>query len=49
MKNLLVLGAVGQIARWAIRMLANRHDMKLTLFLRHAKKFKNAPNSSQVV
>jgi len=47
--KLLVLGAGGQIARWVIRMLANNDDLKLTLFLRHPKKFKNAPKRSQVV
>ena len=47
--KLLVLGAGGQIARWVIGMLANNDDLKLTLFLRHAKKFKNAPKRSQVV
>jgi len=38
MKNLLVLGAGGQIARWVIVMLSEKHDVKLTLFLRHPKK-----------
>ena len=47
--KLLVLGAGGQIARWVIGMLANKDDVKLTLFLRHAKKLKNAPKNSQVV
>ena len=47
--KLLVLGAGGQIARWVIGMLANNDDLKLTLFLRHPKKFKNAPKRSQVV
>jgi uncharacterized protein YbjT (DUF2867 family) len=31
----LVLGAGGQIARWAVQMLA-REDVEQTLFLRHA-------------
>src|SRR6516225_1685711 len=47
--KLLVLGAGGQIARWVIGMLANNDDLKLTLFLRHPKKLKNAPRRSQVV
>lgn len=38
MKKILVLGASGQIARWVIRMLADRADTELTLFLRDAKK-----------
>jgi saccharopine dehydrogenase-like NADP-dependent oxidoreductase len=45
--KLLVLGAGGQIASWVIGMLANKDDVKLTLFLRHAKKLKNAPKNSQ--
>ena len=49
MKRLLVLGAGGQIARWVVEMLARRDDVKLTLFLRHAKKLKNAPKNSHVV
>ena len=49
MKTVLVLGAGGQIARWVIDMLANRDDVRLTLFLRHAKKLKSAPKNSQVI
>jgi saccharopine dehydrogenase-like NADP-dependent oxidoreductase len=45
MKKILVLGASGQIARWVIDMLANRDDLKLMLFLRHAKKLKNPPKT----
>ena len=49
MKKVLILGAGGQIAQWVIEMLAERHDVKLTLFLRHAKKLKNAPKNSRTV
>jgi uncharacterized protein YbjT (DUF2867 family) len=50
MKNVLVLGAGGQIARWVIDMLADNGEVKLTLFLRHAGKLKgSAPKNSQVV
>jgi uncharacterized protein YbjT (DUF2867 family) len=49
MKKVLVLGAGGQIARWVIEMLADKDELKLTLFLRHAKKLRNAPGNSQVV
>ncbi|MDE3181417.1 MAG: SDR family oxidoreductase [Acidobacteriota bacterium] len=49
MEKVLVLGAGGQIARWVIEMLANKDDVRLTLFLRHAKKLRNAPANSQVV
>lgn len=38
MKNVLVLGAGGQIARWVIRLLADNDKVKLTLFLRNANK-----------
>ena len=48
MKRVLVLGAGGQIARWVIDMLANRGDVKVTLF-RHAKKLTGAPKNSEVV
>jgi len=36
MKNVLVLGAGGQIARWVIRMLEDSPDTRLTLVLRDA-------------
>lgn len=49
MKKVLVLGAGGQIARWVIEMLANKDEIRLTLFLRHPKKLRNAPRNSQVV
>src|SRR6516162_8554527 len=49
MKKVLVLGAGGQIARWVIEMLANRQDVKLTLFLRQANKLESPPKNSQVV
>lgn len=38
MKKILVLGANGQIARWVIRMLADRADTKMMLFLRDTTK-----------
>lgn len=50
MNNILVLGASGQIARWVIEMLADRNDVKLTLFLRNVKKLKgHSPKSARVV
>jgi uncharacterized protein YbjT (DUF2867 family) len=49
-KRVLVLGAGGQIAHWVIEMLASNRDVKLTLYLRHARKLKaSAPKNSQVV
>jgi putative NADH-flavin reductase len=38
-----------RIVRWVIEMLANKDEVRLTLFLRHAKKLRNAPRNSQVV
>src|SRR5215471_8285326 len=50
MKKVLVLGAGGQIARWVIEMLGGRVDVYLTLFLRHARKFReSAPGNAEVV
>jgi saccharopine dehydrogenase-like NADP-dependent oxidoreductase len=43
MKKVLVLGEGGQIAPWVMDMLSNRGDVKLTLFLRHAKKLRVRP------
>lgn len=50
MKNVLILGAGGQIARWVIEMLANSEDIRLTLFLRDAGKLQGgAPEDARVV
>jgi nucleoside-diphosphate-sugar epimerase len=50
MNNVLVLGAGGQIAHWVIRTLANRGDVTLTLFLRHARKLSGkAPKNAHIV
>jgi uncharacterized protein YbjT (DUF2867 family) len=48
MTKVLVLGAGGQIARWAINMLA-AENAELTLFLRDASKLTDTPASAQVV
>jgi uncharacterized protein YbjT (DUF2867 family) len=48
MTKVLVLGAGGQIARWAINMLAVE-NAELTLFLRDASKLADTPASAQVV
>jgi len=48
MTNVLVLGAGGQIARWAIEMLAYE-DVALTLFLHDSSKLADAPYAAQVV
>jgi uncharacterized protein YbjT (DUF2867 family) len=50
MTKVLVLGAGGQIARWAITMLADRGDVKHTLFLRNAKRLTGrTPKNARVV
>lgn len=49
MKNVIILGANGNIARHVIDMLANRDDIKLTLFLRNARKLKNKDLSKCII
>ncbi|MBX3232635.1 MAG: SDR family oxidoreductase [Labilithrix sp.] len=50
MKKVLILGAGGQIARWAIQMLAERDDVSLTLFLRQARRLKSkVPSNARVL
>ena len=46
--NVLVLGAGGQIARWAVEMLADE-NVEQTLLLRDASKLADAPGSARVV
>lgn len=50
MKNLLVLGANGQIARWVIDMLSAQTDIKMTLLYRNPLKIKgNEPVNSEII
>lgn len=50
MKKVLILGAGGQIAAWAIQMLGSRKDIALTLFLRQSKRLHGkAPSNAHVV
>ncbi|RQB63994.1 SDR family oxidoreductase [Pseudomonas aeruginosa] len=50
MKNVIVLGAAGQIARWVVAMLADRADVKLTLFVRDAAKLDDSvPGNASVI
>lgn len=49
MKNVLVLGATGQIAKWAVEMLGNQADIQQTLFVRDAKKLATIPTNAKVV
>lgn len=48
MTKVLVLGAAGRIARWAVDMLAGQ-DVGLTLFARDAGKLGDVPNGARVV
>jgi uncharacterized protein YbjT (DUF2867 family) len=49
MKNILILGANGQIARFAIKDLLDRTDTKLTLYLRKADRIKkHFPESERI-
>lgn len=49
MRNVLILGASGQIAHLAIGMLAKHPDVRLTLFVRDPKRLKDAPKSAKVI
>jgi len=50
MKNVLVLGATGQIAQWAVDTLQNQSDIALTLFVRNKNKLKNAiSNNTRII
>lgn len=50
MKNVLVLGAGGQIARWVIERLADKPDVQLTLFLRDASRLVGGiPGNARVI
>jgi len=51
MKNILILGASGQIAQWVVKFLANKNDIKLTLFVRDQNKIsvKNIHNAQIIV
>ena len=49
MKNVLILGASGTIATQVIALLANEADINLTLFVRSARRLRNAPANARVV
>src|ERR1700739_749829 len=50
MKNVITLGAGGQIARWVTQMLADNGDIKLTLYLRHVGKLgASTPKNARVI
>ena len=41
MKNVIVLGASGNIAKYVIDMLVKKDDVNLTLFLRNKNRLRN--------
>ncbi|MGE8065101.1 SDR family oxidoreductase [Pseudomonas sp. NPDC089569] len=50
MKNVLILGASGQIARWVVQMLADRSDIAMTLLVRNPGKLSGTePRNAHVV
>ncbi len=51
MKNVLILGASGQIAQGVVKFLATKNDINLTLFVRDANKInvKNIRNAQVIV
>lgn len=48
MTNVLVLGAGGRIARWAVPMLADEPSVRLTLLARHVDQLPEAPGANTV-
>ncbi|RWS48250.1 hypothetical protein CKA56_15195 [Arcobacter venerupis] len=48
MKNVLILGANGQIAKEVIKLFLEEADIKLTLFLRQAQRLRFLDNNSQI-
>lgn len=50
MKNILILGASGQIAQWVVKALADRPDIALTLLVRNPKRLTGKePGNSKVM
>lgn len=49
MKNVLILGASGTIATQVIALLTNEAEINLTLFVRSARRLRNAPATARVV
>ena len=49
MRNVLILGASGQIAQWVVKALAGAPDVRQTLLLRNPKKLGDTPANAQVV
>ena len=49
MKNVLILGASGNIGTHVTTLLANQDDVNLTLFVRNARRLKSKAANSKVV
>lgn len=49
MKNVIILGANGNIAQHVIDILGNRDDIRLTLFLRNARRLQNKDLSKSTI
>ncbi len=50
MKNVLILGANGQIARWVVSMFAERQDIKQSLLVRDPSKIRfEIPSNAQLI
>jgi uncharacterized protein YbjT (DUF2867 family) len=49
MKNVLIMGASGNIARHVIDLLASASDLNLTLFVRSARRLPHPPANARVV
>ena len=50
MTNVLILGANGQIARFAAELFLKRSDVRLTLYLRNSRRMKNPdPSRARIV
>lgn len=49
MKNILILGAGGQVAQWVVKDLAGRRDLSQTLLVRNPRKLGDTPSNAKVV
>ncbi|MFB9126331.1 NAD(P)H-binding protein [Paraburkholderia dipogonis] len=49
MKNVLILGANGQISQWAIKGLATDKGVSQTLLVRNPKKLGDTPSNAKVI
>lgn len=49
MKNVLILGANGQIAHWVVKALADHRNISQTLLVRNPKKLGDTPGNAKIV